>query len=908
MKAYKMIALLLALSFCLGMVACKSSDEEQSTTPAETTATPKPSSPTTLPTLHYAAEAGVTVEKLKADIAELLQISDSASIELSGAYDLATSGKYTLTCKGGNKEGQVSVWVYANSVNVTIDGVAFNGDTVHFNYKKAAASNNFTNCVAITDSLGNALAFSKDSKCMRFEDREGLYVMYYNATDAAGQTFSVRVLYDVTYEHYISVANGPALTFEESASFSADFDGATDVWLEDANGKIDPTLYEIGEKAIVLKKAYYDSLVGKRVAIKVCSEHGGTYFYVMVYDKENYDEYLKHRLESLISYQGTYATFQWVDKAPEGIEFSYGYHYTKVAGPKVDQTALAFHTLGKYGQLSFDLYVKSSKNAAGNTDMEFQIVGGAKFVSVVDADGNSIPVVDKNDKPHVVLTTGKTYHVVLDINESLLTKFYIWGGRTVDLYYYNFELSDPEYTYVIHSAEKSVVCYKGEDEYGYFAWPTVTKLDGDRLMAVSSGFRKAHIDIEGKVVGWFSEDGGNTWSEPQVIADTLLDDRDAGVTYWNGKIIVSWFCASKVYYINNNASLYGSWAAGIDDDYDTRFMGGNYRISEDGGKTWSKIYNMPEGMFTPHGLILNPDGGLTSVGYLKYDKVNKKWGSGIAVRTTTGEMTEDGFVWSDPIVIADPATQFQWDFQEPYGIYNDDGVLIVVMRADEGLYQCELYPDATEFTTWRKIAMVQEAPAHMFRHSSGVLVMTYGYRGIYYDNSNYGGKAYAPNKNNDVMGIRARISYDGGMTWTNEYVLTTDGEITDLGYSSSVELSDGRILTLYYQRGEFETKASIYQVVWELPERYTGEVTLTFVGGEAMNGKTDTGDGLFIASVTGQVGETIVFPENPTKSTHIFEGWYLDYAGTMPFTGETYSKDLTLYAKWTLKTYSITFQ
>ena len=891
MKAYQIIALLLALSCCLGMmVACNPSQKEEGTTEPNL-------SVVEVPILHCAE--GTPEDLFQKKAARLLGAADGTAVKVSGTYDLNTCGKYTVTCTWDGKTAQVSVWVYANSASVTINGMPFSGeDEVHLNYQKAAASNNFMSGVSITDSLGNALKVTKDKKSMNFEEREGLYVVYYKATDAAGQEFSVRVLYDVTYAHYISVANGPALTFEESASFFADFDGATNVWLENSNGKIDPALYEIQEDAIVLKKAYYEGMAGKTTAIKACSDNGFTYFYVTVYDEDGYDEYLKRSLESLVSYQSLYATFQWTEEAPAGIAFEYGYHYTKTAGAKVDQTALVFRPMGKYGTLSFDLYVKDSYNSAGNKDMELQLYGGAKFVSVVDAEGNTIPVVDKNDKPHVVLTTGETYHIVLDINEAPMFKFYIWGGRTVDIYYYNFVLGEPQYTYVLDNAKKTVLCYKGEEEYGYFAWPTVAKIGDGRLMAVSSGMRKAHIDIEGKVVGWFSDDEGKTWSEPQVLADTLLDDRDAGVVYWNGKIIVSWFCASKVYYINNNASAYGEWAAGIDDDYDTKYMGGNYIISEDGGKTWSDIYSMPEGMFTPHGLIVNPDGGLTSVGYLKYDKVNKKWGSGIAVRTTTGEMDENGFVWSDAIVIADPATQFDWDFQEPYGIYNDEGVLIVVMRADEGLYQCELYPGKTEFTMWRKIAMVQEAPAHMFRHSSGVLVMTYGYRGIYYDNSNYGGKAYAPNKANDVMGVRARVSYDGGMNWSTEYILTTDGEITDLGYSSSVELSDGKILTVYYQRGEFETKASIYQVVWELPERLTGEVTINFVSGEAMNGKTDAGDGLFITSISGQVGEKIVLPEAPTKAGFTFDGWYLDYAGTMVFTGDTYCKNLTLYAKW----------
>ena len=306
---------------------------------------------------------------------------------------------------------------------------------------------------------------------------------------------------------------------------------------------------------------------------------------------------------------------------------------------------------------------------------------------------------------------------------------------------------------------------------------------------------------------------------------------------------------------------------------------------------------MPEGMFTPHGLIINPNGGLTSVGYLKYDKETKRWGTGIAVRTTTGEMDENGFVWSDPIIIADSDTQYTWDFQEPYGVYNDDGVLIVVMRADKGLYQCELYPDATEFTEWHKIAFVQETPAHMIEHSSGVMIMTYGYRGLYKDPVTGNTISYTERNKDATLGIRARLSYDGGLTWTREVILTHGilpvDNSSDWGYTSTVELSDGKLLTVYYQRTSGETMASIYQVVWSLPEAISGEVTFTLANGK--NNLTD--DGAFLSSVAGQVGEEIDFTA-PTKDGYQFEGWYLDYACSIPFTGTTYSQDLILYAKW----------
>ncbi len=900
MKAYKIFTVLfLILVLCLGMIACDPSNKEEPTTTQGQT-TPEPTTPEPI-ALYYAAEADVDEATMKADIAAQLKLSEGTELNVSGTVDLTASGKYEITCTWGDKEQKVVVWVYDNSASFSLNGQPLKDGNVAMSFLDAQASENFTKGVTVVDSFGNALQFELDDRNMTFNNKPGSYLMYYHATDAAGQVFTVRVIYVVEFDHKIKATDATALDFETSVTIPVDFDGATGVWLEDSNGqKIDAKYYQISLDSIILSKEYYAADAGSRIRLRVSSASGYADFYLSVLDKAGTDLYMQQKLASLITPRSSYATFKLVNQAPTGVTFDYGFHYKKTGNAAIEQSALIWNTNGDYGYVSFDVYVQDVKTQAGAAyhEVELQLYNGVQFASVVDADGKQVPVVYKNNKPSVALTKGKSYHVVLDMTEAIRPELYFcWGARTCELYFYNFKLEAPRYTYVVDEVKQTIVCKKSGETYGYFAWPTVTKLDGDRLIAVSSGFRKAHIDTESKVAVWYSEDGGKTWSEPQVLVDTLLDDRDAGVVYWNGKIIVSWFCASKAYYLNNSASKYAEWAAGIDDAYDTKYMGGNYIISEDGGKTWSEIYCMPEGMFTPHGLIVNPDGGLTSVGYLKYDKVNKRWGTGIAVRTTTGEMNENGFVWSDPIIIADSDTQYSWDFQEPYGIYNDDGVLIVVMRADKGLYQCELKPGETKFSAWHKIAFVQESPAHMIQHSSGVMIMTYGYRGLYIDPITGKTISYTERNKDITLGIRARFSYDGGLTWTREVILTSGlapaDNTSDWGYTSTVELSDGKLLTLYYQRTKGETMASIYQVVWELPEAITGEVTFTLANG--MNSLTD--DGAFLGTVTGQVGEKIDFA-TPTKSGYKFDGWYLDYACSIPFTGTTYSQDLILYAKW----------
>ena len=77
--------------------------------------------------------------------------------------------------------------------------------------------------------------------------------------------------------------------------------------------------------------------------------------------------------------------------------------------------------------------------------------------------------------------------------------------------------------------------------------------------------------------------------------------------------------------------------------------------------------------------------------------------------------------------------------------------------------------------------------------------MTYGYRAYPY-------------------GIRARISHDNGITWGKEITVTADAVSADSGYADTLELEDGRLLTVSYQRRIYsEVNTAIVQVIWHLP-------------------------------------------------------------------------------------------
>ena len=75
-------------------------------------------------------------------------------------------------------------------------------------------------------------------------------------------------------------------------------------------------------------------------------------------------------------------------------------------------------------------------------------------------------------------------------------------------------------------------------------------------------------------------------------------------------------------------------------------------------------------------------------------------------------------------------------------------------------------------------------PSHLVELESGSILCTYGYR-------------------RPPFGIKACFSHDGGATWDvdNEVVIRDDGMHLDLGYPASIQLVDGRILSVYYFHG-----------------------------------------------------------------------------------------------------------
>jgi len=80
-----------------------------------------------------------------------------------------------------------------------------------------------------------------------------------------------------------------------------------------------------------------------------------------------------------------------------------------------------------------------------------------------------------------------------------------------------------------------------QPEY-YHGWPTAALRENGELLVVYSGGREAHVCPFGRVEVIRSRDGGRAWSWPEVIMDSPIDDRDAGIMETPaGSILVTTF-------------------------------------------------------------------------------------------------------------------------------------------------------------------------------------------------------------------------------------------------------------------------------------------------------------------------------------------------------------------------------
>ena len=288
----------------------------------------------------------------------------------------------------------------------------------------------------------------------------------------------------------------------------------------------------------------------------------------------------------------------------------------------------------------------------------------------------------------------------------------------------------------------------------YEAFPDVCRSkSGDLLCVFYAGYAHVSVPREGlpkgaRIAMVRSSDDGATWSAPDTVIDSPIDDRDPSITQLrDGRLVVSYM------------------------SYDPKRRPGTHEVllvwSDDDGRTWGA----PQPIETPlkgneavsEPVRELPDGTLLLPLYGSLKPGEKDCSVMVLSRNA-------GKTWPEHAVVSLPGEHLH----EPSVVALPDGRLLMFIRPK--MRWCE---SSDGGKTWSKpisMPMSGDAPYALLT-SRGLLLLAF--------------------RHHPTSSTSMTYSRDYGKTWSRLIVL--DRVIG--GYPSLVELPDGRVLVVYYTEG-----------------------------------------------------------------------------------------------------------
>ena len=342
----------------------------------------------------------------------------------------------------------------------------------------------------------------------------------------------------------------------------------------------------------------------------------------------------------------------------------------------------------------------------------------------------------------------------------------------------------------------------------YVGWPTVLRRKSGELLVVFSGHRDGHVCPYGKVQMIRSRDEGKTWSLPETLVNSPLDDRDAGIIELeNGNLVLFWFNSHA--YIDKvlRAGKRPEYASSLSESTERERLehcGSFSAVSASDGLKWS--FPVRTCGISPHGGSLLKNGKIIQVGKIR-DNIN-----GLPNGIHVAESLDGAKSWKIISGIKIPEGDKLSDYWEPHVVEASNGDLIAQIRChkDSYLRQSVSRDGGKTWSVAEKIDVVG-FPSHLKRLKDGRLLMTYSRRKL------PAGGDYRPSDRQ--MGQYARLSCDNGKTWGKEIALCLSFT-HDMGYPTSAELPNGDIITVFYHNMGLPPpkKTGLFAVRWT-PEK-----------------------------------------------------------------------------------------
>lgn len=314
----------------------------------------------------------------------------------------------------------------------------------------------------------------------------------------------------------------------------------------------------------------------------------------------------------------------------------------------------------------------------------------------------------------------------------------------------------------------------------HYGWPGLTRTqDGDLLVTASERMR--HVDPFGREVILRSNDNGRTWSEPEVIFDSVSDDRDCAVnTLADGTVIATWFTSHAWTQPRRMLDIWQPHLDKLTPETLVALNRGWLRRSHDGGRTWeNRVFPTLIGQHAGPAPMANGD--LIYCGPLGGDE---------DVRFVATRSSDAGQSWA---IVGEIEAEKEYDernlkwrhqFNENHCLELEPDHIVCALRTHKQPQNVFIAHSYDGGRTWQKPQDlgVYGFPSKLAQLSDGRLICVFGDRGV------------------PKQAIRAVLSSDGGQTWNADQVLTIREfeHPADMGYPSIIEIEPGELFCVYY--------------------------------------------------------------------------------------------------------------
>lgn len=346
---------------------------------------------------------------------------------------------------------------------------------------------------------------------------------------------------------------------------------------------------------------------------------------------------------------------------------------------------------------------------------------------------------------------------------------------------------------------ENAIVYRNEDSYcGPISM--LVKLPDEEVLLI---FREAkwrgrttHSDPTTRTCLIRSRDRGQTWFS-QVTPDPGGGNGTAMVRLSDGTILANAF--HWVFVPPEERETLAGMPRQTDVEWVNMVVAGGgvfMTRSRTDGYTWEPPVHIPEPEgwteMACHGAALElPDGDLLLPVTVRGSEDGQD--QGLVLRSK-----DKGHTWGDGVCITDDGPA-DTSFHETRLLLCPSGRLLAMHRTPKANYFQNVSTDGGR--TWSDtkdsgLWCGASSPPDLKLLADGRLLLTRGYR-------------------RGPFGVRCHVSADEGDTWAQEVVLRDDGPDRDVGYPSTVQFSDGQLLTVYYWHGEDGIR-HLQRTSWEL--------------------------------------------------------------------------------------------